>query len=149
MAVLEDTKTAVGVQYIVQLDDAKLGAFASCEGLGVEVVLESREEGGNNSFVWQFPTRLKYPNIKLSRPIGPDTSNNILSWILSVTDGFSRGTGKIVAKTAKGDTIAEWALQDVIPVRWTGPSLTPDQPKVLTETLEIAHHGFTPTHTTY
>ena len=30
-----------------------------------------------------------------------------------------------------------------LPVRWTGPSLNSDQPKVLTETLEIAHHGFT------
>ena len=27
-------------------------------------------------------------------------------------------------------------------VRWTGPSLNPDSPKVATETLEIAHHGF-------
>jgi len=35
-----------------------------------------------------------------------------------------------------------WDLLGVVPVRWTGPSLTSDQPKVLTETLEIAHHGF-------
>jgi hypothetical protein len=30
----------------------------------------------------------------------------------------------------------------VVPVRWTGPSLNPDSPKVATETVEIAHHGF-------
>ena len=29
-----------------------------------------------------------------------------------------------------------------VPVRWTGPSLNPDSPKVATETIEIAHHGF-------
>jgi hypothetical protein len=27
-------------------------------------------------------------------------------------------------------------------VRWSGPQLSPDSPKVATETLELAHHGF-------
>ena len=27
-------------------------------------------------------------------------------------------------------------------VRWSGPSLNLDSPKVATETVEIAHHGF-------
>ena len=36
--------------------------------------MEQREEGGNNGFVWQLPTRMKYTNIKLSRPIGPDSA---------------------------------------------------------------------------
>ena len=43
---------------------------------------------------------------------------------------------------ADGTVVAEWSLLDVVPVRWTGPALSADQPKVLTETLEIAHHGF-------
>ncbi len=40
--------------------------------------------------------------------------------------------------------VASWGLLGVIPVRWTGPSLNLDSPKVATETLELAHHGFTP-----
>jgi hypothetical protein len=32
----------------------------------------------------------------------------------------------------------------VIPVRWSGPQLSLDSPKVATETLELAHHGFLP-----
>jgi hypothetical protein len=35
-------------------------------------------------------------------------------------------------------------LHGVIPVRWTGPSLNLDTPKVATETLEVAHHGILP-----
>ena len=31
-----------------------------------------------------------------------------------------------------------------IPVRWTGPSLNAESPKIATETIEIAHHGFLP-----
>jgi len=38
--------------------------------------------------------------------------------------------------------VARWSLLDVVPVRWQGPSLSPENAKVATETLEIAHHGF-------
>ena len=40
--------------------------------------------------------------------------------------------------------VARWGLADVVPVRWTGPSLNLDSPKVAVETIEIAHHGFLP-----
>ena len=139
---IDDVQTAVSVRYEVKLDQENLGEFTGCEGLGVEVVIESREEGGNNSFVWQFPTRLKYPNIKLSRPVYQGSSDMVLNWILSITGASKRSTGTIVAKNAHGTDIATWSINDVIPVRWTGPGFSPDQPKVLTETLEIAHHGF-------
>jgi len=137
---IEDTQIAVGVSYVVKIDGESLGEFASCEGLGVEVVLESREEGGNNSFVWQLPTRLKFSNVKLSRPVGKGTSQPILAWI-SKAPALKPSTAEIQAQNAYGDKIATWYLQRVVPVRWTGPSFTADQPKVLTETLELAHHG--------
>ncbi|GAA1847252.1 phage tail protein [Agromyces salentinus] len=137
---LEDTALAVGVSYIVKIDGESLGEFASCEGLGVEVVLESREEGGNNSFVWQLPTRLKFSNVKLSRPVGKGTSGPILAWI-SKAPSLTPSSAEIQAQNSFGEKIATWYLQRVVPVRWTGPSLTADQPKVLTETLELAHHG--------
>ena len=54
---------AVSVCFAVTIDNLKLGTFNSCEGLGVEVVLEQREEGGNNGFVWQLPSRMKFTNI--------------------------------------------------------------------------------------
>jgi phage tail-like protein len=142
--VIEDVDTALSVRFKVSLDDQDLGEFASCEGLGCEVVLETREEGGNNGYVWQLPTRLKYPNIKLTRPLGRDTEK-IAKWLSSLQAGYTRKTGTIVAMRADGKVIATWGLLDVIPVRWTGPALTPDQPKVVTETVEIAHHGFVAT----
>ena len=120
-----------------------LGSFISCEGLGVEVVLEQREEGGINSHVWQLPTRLKYTNIKLSRPLGRDTVK-ITKWFASMTTGVKRSTAMIVARNAMDEPVATWNLSDVVPVRWTGPSLNVESPKVATETIEIAHHGFLP-----
>ena len=138
---LEDVDTAVSVRYVVRLDGEDLGAFSSCEGLGCEVVLETREEGGNNGLVWQLPTRLKYPNVKLTRPLGKDTEK-VATWFTSIATGYKRRTAVIQAMRADGKIIAQWGLEGVVPVRWSGPSLSPDQPKVVTETVEIAHHGF-------
>lgn len=141
MTVLAEADTAVSVSYVVRIDDKSLGSFSTCEGLGCEVVLETREEGGNNRFVWKLPTRITYPNITLSRPLGADTSR-IASWISEVAGGYTRSTATIQARNTKGDIVAEWSLTGVVPVRWTGPSLSGDQAKVLMETIEIAHHGF-------
>jgi phage tail-like protein len=143
MAVLQDTDTAFSLMFSVKLDDVSLGAFSSCDGLGAEVVLETREEGGNNSFVWQLPSRLKYPNVKLSRPLGRDTEK-IADWFASMATGYTRRTATIEAMTTDGTVVAQWGLLDVVPVRWTGPALSSETVKVLTETIEIAHHGFVP-----
>ena len=139
-----DDEPAVTVRFIVQIDDMNLGAFNSCDGLGAEVVLEQREEGGNNGFVWQLPTRIKYPTIKLSRPLTRSTEQ-VAKWFTATMAGRKREgrtTGYIQAMTGDGVVVATWGLLDVVPVRWTGPSLNPDSPKVATETVEIAHHGF-------
>jgi len=138
-----DQDPAVTVCFAVSIDDKDLGTFNSCEGLGVEVVLEQREEGGNNGFVWQLPTRLKYSNVKFSRPLGPDTMK-VAKWFSSMTGGVTRRTATIVAMSAEDKVVARWGLADVVPVRWTGPSLNLDSPKVALETIEIAHHGFLP-----
>lgn len=134
---------AVSVCFSVVIGNKELGTFSSCEGLGVEVVLEQREEGGFNSQVWQLPTRLKYTNIKLSRPLSEDTKK-IAEWFASMTTGVMRRTATITARNALNEPVATWNLSGVVPVRWTGPSLNVESPKVATETIEIAHHGFLP-----
>ena len=129
MTQLQDVDTAVSVCFVVKIDDASLGTFSSCEGMGCEVVMETREEGGNNVYVWQLPSRLKYSNIKLTRPLGADTSK-----IAPGCRRWPRATSArprvIQAMRADGTVVAEWSLIDVVPVRWTGPSLNSDQPKV-------------------
>jgi phage tail-like protein len=143
MTAPSDEDPAVTVCFAVSIDDDSLGTFNSCEGLGIEVVLESREEGGNNAMVWQLPSRLKYPNVKLSRPLGKQTVK-IAQWFASMINGVEPRTATISAMTLDGTVIARWGLLGVVPVKWTGPSLNLDSPKVATETIEIAHHGFLP-----
>ena len=90
---------AVSVCFAVTIDDMSLGTFNSCEGLGVEVVMEQREEGGNNGFVWQLPTRLKFSNIKLTRPLCADTSE-VMAWLATMSTGVTPKTANISAMSA-------------------------------------------------
>lgn len=137
---------AVTVCFSVQIEGHDLGVFTSCDGLGFEVVVEQREEGGNNGFVHNLPSRVKYQNVTLKRPVNPDSAA-VTKWFAEMVTslGEKEGTGTtaaIAALTADGEAVATWNLQDVIPVRWTGPSLSVDSPKFAEETLELAHHGF-------
>ena len=51
MSIVDDP--AVSVCFAVTIDDSSydLGLFSTCDGLGCEVTVESRQEGGNNGFV--------------------------------------------------------------------------------------------------
>ena len=133
--------SAIGVFFKVSIDEIDLGTFTSCDGLSLEVQTEDREEGGNNGFVWKLPVRIKYSNIKLTRPLGPD-SGKVAKWFAGMANGVKRTTAEISALTPDGKPLVGWKLNDVIPVKWQGPSFSAESPKVATETLEIAHHGF-------
>ncbi|MEU9239293.1 phage tail protein [Streptomyces shenzhenensis] len=130
------------VWFSLSIDGEDLGYFNGCEGLSSQVEIEQRQEGGNNGFVWQLPTRVTFSHIRLTRPLTPDTAK-VAKWISSVQTGIERPTGQITALRADGSEVARWGLLDVLPVSWQGPSLDAGSPSVATEVLEIAHHGFT------
>jgi phage tail-like protein len=135
------TDPAVSICFKVKIDSNDLGAFTACEGLGVEVTVEQHEEGGNNGFVHQLPGRMKYSNVKLTRAVNADTAK-VARWFAGMASGVKRTNAHIVAMTVEGEEVWQWNLTGVIPVKWTGPSLSLDTAKVATESLELAHHGF-------
>lgn len=130
------------IWFSLSIDGESLGRFNGCEGLSSQVEIEQRQEGGNNGFVWQLPTRVTFSTIRLTRPLTPDTAK-VAKWISSVTTGIKRPTGQIRALRADGSEVARWGLIDVLPVSWQGPHFDPAGPAVATEVLEITHHGFT------
>ncbi|MGH2733827.1 MAG: phage tail protein [Actinomycetota bacterium] len=136
---------AIGVYFMVKIDGVggshDLGTFISCDGLALEVQTEDREEGGNNGFVWKLPLRVKYSNVKFTRPIGPESSK-VAKWFADMATGVKRTTAEITALTSQLKPLVTWKLDGVVPVKWQGPSFSAESPKVATETLEIAHHGF-------
>ncbi|EYT83615.1 MULTISPECIES: phage tail protein [unclassified Streptomyces] len=130
------------IWFTLSIDGESLGYFNGCEGLSSQVEVEHRQEGGNNGFVWQLPTRVTFSTIRLTRPLTSDTTK-VAKWISSVQTGIKRPTAHIAALRADGSVVARWGLLEVLPVSWTGPTLDPASPSVATEVLEIAHHGFT------
>lgn len=132
---------AISLYFRVNIDGKDIGAFISCDGLSMEVKVEPVTEGGNNNFIWQMPGRISYTNIKLTRPIGPD-SKLLAEWIAGMSSGYTRQTARISALSPLNEVLCTWVLDGVIPVKWQGPSFNAESGKVAQETLELAHHGF-------
>src|SRR4051812_148533 len=125
---------AVAYQFKVTIDGKPLGLWNSFEGLGLETSIETHEEGGNNEFVHQLPGRLKYTNIKITRPLGRDSSL-VAQWSAGMAAGVKRTTAEIVALGPDNKPMVSWSLDGVVPVRWTGPAFNVETAKVATETL--------------
>ena len=132
---------AVAYMFKVKIDGQPLGLWNSFEGLGMETTVETREDGGNNAFFHQLPGRLKYTNIKISRPVGRD-SGLVAKWLSGMVDVVERTTAEITALGPDNHEIVSWSLMGVVPVKWSGPGFNVDSPKVALETLELAYHGF-------
>ncbi|WP_158887985.1 phage tail protein [Amycolatopsis anabasis] len=120
-----------------------LGSFNSCSGLGAEVEMEQFQEGGNNGFVWQLPSRIRWSNITLTRPVTADTAK-VTRWINSIVRRVERKDGEIVALRPDLTPIARWQVLGIVPVRWQGPDFDPSRSEAAVERLEIAHHGLQP-----
>lgn len=136
-----DPDPALAIRFDVQIDGVELGTFTACDGLAAQYEVYEYEEGGNNLFVHRLPGRLKYDNVKLVRAVDKD-SGQLASWFTSLSRCVERTTAKITAYDGNRSAIATWSLEGVWPVKYSGPSLASDGSTVATETLELAHHGF-------
>jgi phage tail-like protein len=120
---------AVAYMFKVEIDGQQLGLWNSFEGLGMETTVETREEGGNNAFIHQLPGRLKYTNVKISRPVGRDSSK-VAEWLSGMVDTVTRTTAVISALGPDNKEIVSWSLDGVVPVKWAGPGFNVDNAKV-------------------
>ena len=133
---------ALSVCFSVTIDQHDLGAFMTCEGLAVEVTVEQREEGGNNLYVHQLPGRIKYTNVKFTRPVNAESAK-VRDWLASMSSAASPAPPPRSWRSPP--TARRWpagASPACSRCKWQGPSFSLDSPKVATETLELAHHGF-------
>lgn len=139
-----ETDPAVSIRFHLSLDQHPIGWWTSLDGLGMETAIEPFEEGGENGFIHQLPTRLKFTNVKLSRPINADSAK-VAVWFMDIVKKRPKGQTAVIQAVGGKDektVIAQWSLQNVVPVRWTGPSFSVESPKVATESIELAYHGF-------
>src|SRR5687768_1951734 len=134
--------------FLVVVDDKPIGRFTEVNGLEVSIEVETIQEGGQNGFEHKLPGRMTWPNITLKR--GVTQSDTLLAWIEECSgDGYAGAKNKLKRKTmgitmlsAAGEPLREWSVEAAFPIKWTGPSFASSDDDVLTEELEIAHHGF-------
>jgi len=139
---MPDLDTAQSVRFRVKIDGSNdLGDWSKCDGLSVEYDVFEYKEGGENGFTHRIPGRVKYQNVKLTRPINKN-SKQVADWISSLKRNVRRQTAEISALDSLGHSIVTWNLEGIYPVRWSGPSLDIGNNQVAMETLEIAHNGF-------
>jgi phage tail-like protein len=134
---------ANALRFDIRIDGIDLGSFTAVEGLTVEYEVTQYQEGGENDFVHHLPGRVKYGNLKLTRPVDERT-NGIAAWfhMLRRSNVLRRQTATVVAMNDNRERVAVWTLADVYPIRYQGPSFSVDSSKVATETIELAHAGF-------
>ena len=131
----------LGLRFKVTIDGQDLGNWQKCDGLSLEYDIYEYKEGGENGFVHHLPGRVKFQNIRLTRPVDRD-SNRVGAWLQSMQIRMVPGTAEIAVLDASGESVAEWYLAGVYPVKWQGPSLDVNTSNWASETLELSHNGF-------
>ncbi|WP_330333771.1 phage tail protein [Streptomyces sp. NBC_00536] len=136
-----DQPFAISSHFQLSIGMHALGSFTSCDGLGCTMEVEERVEGGMNGHVWHLPTRLRYTNVTLTRPLSQQTVL-IWAWLQQQVREPVRLPGQLVALGPDRRPLVRWLLDGVLPVRWSGPAFDVDQSQPARETLEITHNGF-------
>ena len=127
-------------RFYVEIDGMTQAVFSEVSGLGIEMVVEEVEEGGNNGFVHRLPGRCKVSNLTLKR--GMTKSNEFVKWVLEVAQGkiVSRNLSVILYDIG-GVEFIRWNFSGAYPIKWTGPQFKSDDNGTAIETLELAHKG--------
>jgi phage tail-like protein len=120
--------------------DVALGGFSECSGLEMSLKIEEYREGGRNSAVLKFPTRVEWSNITLKKGLGAGTA--LWDWHYGFVEGKGkRRDGVIALLTDLHIPHNIWYFRRGLPVKYTGPSMNASQNNVAIESIEIAHEG--------
>lgn len=115
-----------------------LGTWSKIEGLGYSYQVTEYREGGVNSYIHKIVGPVRYENVRLSRPVDSD-SEMVGLWLASNLIKIVPQTMSIEALDSQGKSVTQWNLVNVVPVKWTGPSLDVNGNQIAMETLELAY----------
>ena len=91
----------------------------------------ARMPGANPRAVWRW------------EQIEKGRDGNVVPFGTQTSGSEKVHTVGITMLSSNGWPIREWAVEGAFPVSWKGPQFSASDDDVLTEELEIAHHGFT------
>jgi len=127
-------------RFYVEIDHKKQAVFTEVSGLGMELVVEDVEEGGQNGYVHRLPGRCKIGNLTLKR--GMTVSNEFFNWMTTMARGtIEKKHVSVILYNPNGTPAMRWDFENAYPVKWTGPQFKADDNAVAVETVEFAHEG--------
>lgn len=141
---------AMSYRFNVQVGTFPLGTWNKCDGLKMDFQYAQYVAGMNPDErshiaapIWNYPTRIKYDNITLSRPITTTGIAQTATWLKQMDHLPAPSMGQIMMFDAGGlIPVWAWQLMDVQPATWSGPSMDVDAGKIATETLTLVHQGW-------
>lgn len=130
--------------FVVDLQglNVKLGYFTQVTGFSSQVDVLEYAEGGQNTFVHRLPTRTKQGNITLKRGVITD-DKTLVEWYQKTVVMAQAVTLVITLRDTTDKPIRTWNFRNAYPVKWTGGDMNAGGTEFLTESLEVAHNGFT------
>lgn len=141
----DGAKLGLAYRFKVTIDgEFDLGSFSKVDGLDVKWdVAEYRAgDAGNNR--WYFPGNTKYTDISLVRAASGESAK-VRKWLNSNSFNMAPQHGKITlydANFKEANTVLEWDLRHVMPVKWSINGFDASSSSVAVETLVICHLGF-------
>lgn len=116
------------------------GGFSECAGLEMVMQPEEYKEGGRNSAVLRFPSRVTWSNLTLKKGVG--LGMDLWNWHYGFVTGRGRRRDGVIAllDAAHAPSVV-WFFRRGLPVKYTGPTLNAAQSTVAIESIEIAHEG--------
>lgn len=135
----ENPDPYLNFRFRVELGGIISGGFSDVSGLSVETEIETRKEGGENTFEYKFPKTTKYQNITLKRGLSDDS---LWDWYKKVIYGtVERRDISICLMDETGEEVKRWNFQKAFPVKWDGGSLSAKSSGIAVESLILVHHG--------
>jgi phage tail-like protein len=136
------TDPLLAFRFEVTIHGLPTAEFSECSGLQAEMEVQEYREGGLNTYVHRFPTRVRHPVLTFRRGI---VDRAIWDWYDGILKGnFIRRIGSIAVLDAAGaDMVVQWEFSGAFPSNWRGPDLNAGQSSVAVETFELTHQGLT------
>jgi phage tail-like protein len=134
----------LALRFHVTLDGKDLGYWSKADGLDVKWDLCEFRAGDAGNHRWYYPGAATYKNVTLTRAVSVKGAAEVLSWLKTVSFDSVKSNGVIRLLDTANKHVAEWVLEEVLPVHWTGPQFDAKAGNVAYESLELAHLGWLP-----
>jgi phage tail-like protein len=121
---------------------SELGGFSDVSGLVTEtVVAEYRNGNFKENHVKKIPLMHKVGNVTLKR--GVVDSNEFFAWIKQTREEGHKAQRNVVItlNDETGSPVRSWKLQNVIPLKYTGPTLAGKGGDVAMEEIVLSAEG--------